>query len=285
MSVDKLFVGEFWGESQLGVYYLAQSFAMSLLFIDASVRYVFIPGFVSDIKNGRLDIIGTQARRMARYIYTGFIPLIVFVWLFGEAYFEALFGSQFKEASIVLAIQLIGIMASLLSDPLVSVVVAVGKSKAVLTAAILALSSSVVMLVLLVPESIAGITLAGLGIRGAAIAFATAFIVQLVYYRMTATTITKYLAIRHFAVTLAVPCAAALTLTLIPNDVINIPSMAWTLLLSVLFVLVTALGLYVTRVFTRDDLRFLMRAISIKENARYIRDEIGAEPPGAERIE
>lgn len=275
MSVDKLFVGEFWGESQLGIYFLAQSFAMSLMFIDASVKYVFIPGFVQDIRDGKFEKIGSQANRLARYIYLAFIPTIVFVMFFGETYFQALFGGQFADAAVVLAIQLIGVMALFLGDPLLSVLVAEGKSMSVLVAAILGLASSILMLVLFVPESIGGVTLPGLGIKGAAMAFATAFIVQVIYYRVTARRIKRYISPRHFAITLAVPCIVAFVLTRLPAGWINYSSITGAVAISAVYVCGTLLGLVLTRTLSRDDLKFLMRAISIRDNARYIREEMG----------
>jgi O-antigen/teichoic acid export membrane protein len=183
---------------------------MSLLFIDASAEIALIPGFVQDIREGSYNI-GVQKQQHGEVHLPG-ATLIIFVSVLRRP-FEALFGEQFRDAAGVLAIQLIGIMASLLGDPLVSVVVAEGKSKSVLVAAILGLGSSILMLVLLVPRSIGGIDLPGLGITGAAIAFATAFTVQLIYYRLNAGKIGTYISQRHFAITLAVPGLMAIALT------------------------------------------------------------------------
>jgi hypothetical protein len=52
-----------------------------------------------------------------------------------------------------------------------------------------------------------------------------------------------------------------------------------------LFVCGTIFGLILTRAISRDDIKFLKRALSVRENARYIRDEIGGEIPGKERDE
>lgn len=275
LNIDRLTLDHFWGTSVLGVYFLAQSLAVSLLLIGRAVRLVLIPSFTQDFKMGRMDRIGNHSRNTARYLSVLFIPSIAFMLLWSEPYVIFVFGESFKEAGMILSIILIGIWSLLLCDPLASFTVAKGNRWAILVASVTGFAVVILGLVLLVPESLAGVPLMGLAGIGASIAFSLSCFAQLAYYYRHSPEIRPYLEWRLLvklagaSVVGLVSCiAVALLFDGLGHDTIGL------IVMPVVFGVVFLFAARVTGGLTSSDLSYLKEVLSLRKMAGYIANEI-----------
>jgi O-antigen/teichoic acid export membrane protein len=275
MNVDRIALGHFWDSTVVGVYFLAQTIAFSLLFLGKAVRLVLIPSYSQDLGEGRLEVIVAQSRQLARFSSVLFIPLVIFLLVFSEPYIAFLFGASFTDAGPSLAILLIGVWLLLMADPLASFVLAKGKPIRVLVSAVLGLLTSLICLLLFVPDSIGSVQLLGLSGLGASLAFVVSSAVQLTSYRISSREMEGYFSFRTIAIALvscilsAVPCY--LFETVLNSHGLSSLSM---LFLPLVFVVLVFTCLILMRGLSGNDIRYLKRILSIKQMVRYVVEEI-----------
>lgn len=274
-NVDKIVLGISFDSSIVGVYYLIQTIAFSLLLIGRAARVVLIPGFSQDLRDGRIEIVREQSQKVARFVSMLFVPLIAFALFFSGPYLGWVFGESFKHAGPAFAVILAGVWVSLLSDPLTSFITAKGTTIIILFSNIIGFAISLTLLLILVPESIGGIGLFGLAGFGAAVAFCVSTSAQTIYYRHHAREIRTYFPLKTVMKTVATTaCAVVIGVVLLDvSATINFRDVP-LVILPVLFFGVTILGVYYMKELSRSDIHYIRQVVSTRSMVGYVRDEL-----------
>lgn len=164
MQVDKLLLGAIGNEAQVALYGVALNVALFGAKIDVALGTVFSP-MISDLWNRRrTEELEELFKTTTRWIFIFSWPIFLVLAIFAGPLL-GLFGSQFRDASLVLVLLALGQLVGAAAGNVGLMVLMAGKSHLELANVIVSLIVNVVLCVTLIPAH---------GITGAAVANATA---------------------------------------------------------------------------------------------------------------
>jgi O-antigen/teichoic acid export membrane protein len=166
--IDKIMVASFWSTTELGYYTAAMGVAYAATAIGVTLNYVLLPGFSEMFSKNERSSIEELLWRSEKYLSILFIPAVIFVMVFGDDLAVVLFGSGFAPAGQIISVLSLYIYLCILHGVLTQVLYSTNNSKLYRNATIVYAVTTLIMLIVLVPENIGGVELAGLGAVGAA---------------------------------------------------------------------------------------------------------------------
>jgi len=271
-NADKLLIGLFWSDAQVGYYTASQSFLGLFAVIGTAVSTLTFPTFSKLHSEGKMEEIREKTRLAERYISMLSMPIVTLILLFPREIAIVVLGGTFETSAGPLRFLAVSMLLSLLNGVYASQVNAVNRPD---ISAKLTLSSLVVNLALLavfIPTSIFGVRMLGLSSTGAAIAnmigvavlFATT---RFIVMRLTGTTSNPRIFIHIVAAVLT--GAGLLGLS-------NFWALTrWFDLIGygIVSVGIFSLILYALRELTIRDVKFFMSVVNPKEMRDYISSE------------
>lgn len=174
IQLDKLFLAYFCDVKEVGYYTGAQGFAMILTFISSVFLGLLMPTYSSLFSENKIEEIKSLAYRVERYISLLIMPIGVFMIIFSDEIRLIVLGLEFSKSSNIIAVLIMGAMFAIFSQPYSSQLLGAGLIKKSVKIGIIVLVTDVVLNIILIPDSILGINLFGLGGLGAAISMAIA---------------------------------------------------------------------------------------------------------------
>lgn len=167
---DVLMLGFFWTAREVGWYGAAQRLANVALLAAISFRGLLMPYFASLFSRGEDERAMRAFRRVERFLLVAVVPAAVAMIVWARQGLHIFVGNSFLDAAAPLRWLAAWTIVSAMNMPVRAKHMGAGYTGILVGASILNVSANVVLNLLLIPESLLGIPLAGMGPEGAAIA-------------------------------------------------------------------------------------------------------------------
>ena len=271
-NMDKVLLGYLVGTTEVGIYTIPQRITVSLLLISTTITTILFVVFSELYQKKQFHEIQNLSNKAEKYISTAILPIIVFFFIFAKPALKLVFGDDAGASAPILQVMLVTLYIEATLNPYNVQIAATGHLRIAMLIALLALGLNVVLDMVLIPDELGGITLFGLGAKGAA--YAT-------FVTLTARSIcAKFFA---FRITRTKPNKNVL-LHLISASVTGVVAyflyqalyFHW-LLLFIYAPLVLGMFLVLMRLageFTKDDIRFYLDAVHVGKMKQYVLGEL-----------
>jgi len=170
---DNLIIGKFLEPTQLGIYSIAYSLAIFLIFFQKSFSHIFVPLISENYAKKNLDNITFLFRNAAAWTFGLTFPFFLVIILFSKQILSLLFGSEFAPGFIALIIISIGVLINISTGLCMEVLMLYKKTKFIFSVNLFIALTNIVLNLILIPI---------LGILGAAITSAFSIALQNLFF-------------------------------------------------------------------------------------------------------
>ena len=273
---DKIFIGIFWTEHQVGLYFGVQRIAIFIGIMALAVEEMLFPAISKLHSYRKSQEIQRLVHDAERYVAMVCMPLVAMTFVWSSEIIEVFISREFLPASTILKLLALAALVRVVNRPWSAALRGSDRPDLTSIVNILAASLSIILMFLLVPKSIPYLglnDLPGLGGEGAAISLLSSEIFLGFSLRILCYLHLKILPRPNFFVQLFV---ASLVVSLMWQIQSNILVDRWYELF-----LFSAFGgfLFISILasiggFTHKDLRFYLDALNPKEMTTYIGEEL-----------
>ena len=274
--LDKIFIGIFWTEHQVGLYFAVQRIAIFIGILAIAVEEMLLPAISKLHASRKNQAIQHLVYDAERYIGMVVVPVVVMTIVWSSEIIEVFISREFLPASTILQLLALAALVRVVNRPW-SIALR-GSDRPDLTSIvnILAASLSIILMLVLVPKRIPHLglnDLPGMGGEGAALAVLASEIFLGFSLRILCYLHLKMLPRPIFFVQLSVATLVGLLMWQIQS---NIPVDRWyeLFLFSALGGFLFIFVLAVLGSFTSQDFRFYWNALNPKEMTTYIGEEL-----------
>jgi O-antigen/teichoic acid export membrane protein len=272
-NLDKIFIGLFGSNDEVGYYASAQTFLSAFAMIGSAISLLTLASFSKLYSEGNLDRIREMTKMAERYVSFIVLPVTVIIVLFPGQIADVLFGSNFDQAGGPLRILALALLPSVLNGVYISQLFAVNRPGLSAKLTLLNFGVNVGLMTLLIPNALVGVRLFGLGEDGAAISYLVSsslmFVVaRISLRRLTDSPFNKRIALHVITAILT----GALVLVLSSLYAVNGPVslIAYCILTISMFETI----LFLLKELTIKDIHYFLEIIDPREMKDYVSSEI-----------
>lgn len=273
-NLDQIMIQHFWKSGELGLYAGAAKITTILMFAGTAVGTLVFPT-VSALNSER-DLAGirTLTHRAERFSALVLFPVGALLMMNRHTVVRLLLGSTFEASNSVLTFLIWSSIVSVISVPYFTQII--GTSRVSLSAALSVtfMVLNVIMNLVFIPVSWGGWTLAGMGARGAALATLLSGVIMAVLYRYCAyrsTATTFNISVLRIGVATAIMMAAMGVISGFMERTLWHDCLSSVAGIGVFVGVLSLMGEKI-----REDLGYLLQAVSPGRMSVYIRDEFRA---------
>ena len=275
LNVDKVIIQLFWGAQQVGEYFAVFNLSRFILNISSAVAVLLLPTISEYHTKNNMDDIRKLTLASERYLSMITFPAIILLVVLADPVIRILLSSHYLPALTVLRILPFFVLFEVLSQPYQSQLQAMNMPHIVRNRLLLMMIVSIVLNIILVPRDIQslGITLAGLGATGSAIATVVAYLIGLLTTRIYAFRVANIKG--NYKILIHV--ATAVLMGIIVYYIIDIFYVArWYQLVGIsLTGLLFYFGvLYVLKEFQKEDFNLFVDTLNIRKMLSYVWSEL-----------
>lgn len=179
LYLDKAVVGYFWGTHELGLYFGVQKMAIFVGVFSLSVATLILPSVTTYMFRKDSAATWDIVNQAERYVSLVVIPTAAFYLLFGTEILKIFLKDEFADIVRTMDVLVISSTVLALVLPLRSIIAGTGKSSTLFWMGMGGLFVQFVLMMVLVPDELFGITMFGLKSMGAALAM---FIGSIYYF-------------------------------------------------------------------------------------------------------
>jgi O-antigen/teichoic acid export membrane protein len=272
-NIDKLTIGYFWTNKEVGDYFSLQQILQIILIISVAFNTVLLPVYSEYHSQKNFKKINMTTHMVERYISMVVIPPIVIIILFVKPVINIMLNSSFLPASSTLiALSFYAVLVSFMA-PFNSLIIGINRPGTYAKIGAIICLITITLDFVLVPR--AGL-LAPIGINGplgAAVALVTAnavgfILIRLAAKRLTGIKLTQTHTPRHLI------AGGVMALGLYPFTIL-ITTFRWYMILTFAFLglAIYLAVLYILREFKKQDFKFFLNLLYPKEMVGYIKSE------------
>ncbi len=275
LYLDKVMIGVFWDNTEVGFYYGAQRIIMFIITSSAAVAILLFPTISSLHSRSKIKEINRLVSGAERYLSMLIFPVAALTIALNGSIVRLILGDGFEDSGMILAFLALFALMSILNKPYSQVLTATGKTRLAVRISLVIFLANFILNIIFIPSKIFGYALFGLGGVGAAAATFFSDTGRFVILRREARKlIGKTFQARVMAKHIAASALSAAVIfgvsTLVPGHLSNyllIPE------------LLAGLGLYfillvLFREFGRADLDFFIEIIHPGKMGGYILSEL-----------
>jgi O-antigen/teichoic acid export membrane protein len=275
VTLDKTLIQLFWGVEQTGLYFTVQKVLLVLTVISAAVSLLLFPSVSRLHAQNDLGALRSKTRQAERYLSMILTPVVVFLLLYPEGAIHVLLSDPFLPGARILRLFAVLTFLIALLVPRQAILQGMDRSDLQGRASLVGMVLIIVLFGVLIPTSIFGVPLAGLGPEGAALSFVIGYAVILglalaFSSRVVGDRIGREVGL-HVGVALGLGIVFAL---LVPPA----SGLAWQWFhlvgWSAAFLAAYVAVLAVLREFRKEDLRLFVDLLDPRKMARYIHGEL-----------
>jgi O-antigen/teichoic acid export membrane protein len=274
LQLDTVMIGFFGNAADVGSYFAASRIIKMILIFPGALGLLLLPSFIQLLSRG--DNARAEAGRVIRQISIVMLPGLVLLIMYPTEVLQIAVGGRYTNAAPALRwLAVYAILATLRVIP-ITIAKARNQPRLVLHASLINLGANVVLNTALIPKSLLGYKMAGLGIEGAAIATLCAQAIALTYVSWRQREHIRWNLLGAMAVT----AAASLVWLRVPLAWFESPERIWSLaIIGLGFYAVCWLIMRAFGTLTREDVAHATDAIHPRKLLHYIRDELRFRPP------
>lgn len=276
LNIDVAVIQLFWGAAQVGFYFAAQRLVVLLGLVTSAIFLLLFPTISAYHSRNEIDRLLVKSSQAERYLSMTLTPIIAFVVIYPEGVIHVLLSDSFLPASNVLRLFALTTFVLALLAPRGAILQGIDRSDLAGRVGLLSALTTLALYPVLIPTSIFGVTLGGLGPEGAVLSVligkSAALGLSLFYSHRTVGDSVQARILLHG---LAAAAASLPFLLLVPPA----SGLTWQWFHLIGFS-VAFLGTYLAlllllREFHREDLRFFLDVLNPRKLARYVQREIG----------
>ncbi len=275
LYLDKVMLGVFWNNQEVGFYYGAQRIIMFLITSSAAIAILLFPTISSLHAKGDLKTIGDLITRAERYLSMLIFPVIALTIALNASIVQVILGGGFDESGVILVFLALFALLSILNRPYSQVIMGTGKTTIAVKISISIFAVNFFLNLVFIPEEMAGLALLGLGGVGAAIATFLADTGRFVLLRVEAKrligkTFQPLPMVKHLVSSALAAVVIFWVHGFVPENLEN-PLLMLELLGGLI---IYFLILVLVREFKKEDLHFFLDIVHPKKMGGYILSEI-----------
>ncbi len=183
---DVLMLGYFWTTREVGLYGAAQRLANIALLANIAIRGLLMPYFASLLGRGEGERASRTFRQVERFLLLAVIPVALAMIVWAEQGIHIFVGDGFLAAAPALQWLAAWTFVSAMNLPVRAKHLAAGHTQVLLRAVTLNATANVALNLVLIPDDILGVPLAGMGPEGAAVATFASSLLAYAYNRYQA---------------------------------------------------------------------------------------------------
>ncbi len=166
---DNLIIGKFLTSSQLGIYSIAYSLAIFLVFFQETFSKIFLPLVSENYAKKNHENISLLFRNSAAWTFGMTFPFFIVIIIFSRQILSVLFGPEFASGSVALSIIAVGVLINISTGLNKEIMILHKKTKSIFIINIFIALGNIMFNLILVPV---------MGIVGAAISSAVSIALQ-----------------------------------------------------------------------------------------------------------
>lgn len=273
LQLDVVMIGFFGTAADVGSYFAANRIIRMVIAFPLAIGVLLLPTFTRLNKQGAA---GAESGRVVRQLAVFLVPCLLLLAMYPETVLRIAVGGRYANAAKALQwLALFAVLATLRIIPL-TLAKARDQPKVALHAGFLNLGSNIILNAVLIPKSILGIQLAGLGIEGAAIATLASQAIGLTYISWTQRGHMQW----NVGGVMLVSMASAFIWLQIPLAWFQAPSRIWELgTVSILFVATNWWIMRLSGILAAEEVQLAKDALSPRKFMEYVRSEFKFRPP------
>jgi len=279
LFLDKLVVGYFWGEVELGLYFAVQRTAVFVGVFSLSVATLILPSVTTYFI--KRDVVASRevVNQAERYVSLVVVPTAAFYLVYGSDIIRTFLTDEFLPAVDTMDVLVVAAAVVALALPLRSVIVGIGRQKTLFMVNLGGLSVQLVAMLLLVPDTLFGFEVMGLKGLGAAVALLITSIYYFFVLRYMAWRIGRILpnsrSFKHLV------SAITMVGTMYVVDWLVIPTVDWLALifLAVLGVITYGASAYLLGELDSEDYRYFRSMLNPQDTFQYVVNELVGKRP------
>jgi O-antigen/teichoic acid export membrane protein len=246
---DTLMLGYFKSPDVVGAYNAALPLANLIPMVLTSLGFLYSPIVSSLYGKNQMEELGRSYAISTKWCFMGTLPLFFVLFLFPDVVLNLLFGSRYIGAAVALQILAFGFFLNPATGPNYHTLVAMGKTKIIMQTFVISGTINIILNITLIPS---------LGIVGAAIASASALAIATTMLSVKLYQFSKIHPLtRNYLKPVIISIGVIFVIHTIAKNFLIVTF--WMLLiLFVLFVLIYALLLLLTRSFDNEDIMILL---------------------------
>jgi len=274
LFLDKLVVGYFWGEAELGLYFGVQRMAIFVGVFSLSVATLILPSVTTYFIKNEVGASWELVNQAERYVSLVVIPTAAFYLVYGSDIIRIFLTEDFLPATDTMSLLVLSGAVVALVLPLRSVIVGMGKPGTLFSVNVVGLLIQLALLVVFVPETFMGVEMMGLKGLGAGFALLLTAIYYFFALRYMAWRIGRILpSSRSYKHLLS---AVAMIGAMYVVDWLVIPTIDWLALILLAIVGLIAYGLssYLIGELEASDYRYFKAMLNPQDTFQYVVDEL-----------
>ena len=274
LYIDKLLVGYFSGEYELGLYFGVQKMAVFVSVFSLSVATLILPSVTTYFMRKDVAASWEVVNRAERYVSLVVIPTAAFYLMWGSQILSEFLTPEFAENVRTMDLLVIGSAVFALVLPLRSAIVGVGKHSTLIYIGVGGLVLQVALILALVPDTWFGMDSLGMKGLGAAIALVVTSIYYFFVLRYMAWKTAKILpnsgSFRHVIAALVMVGAMYVI------DWALLPSVDWLalILLALIGTVVYGTAAYLMGELEASDYRYFRSMLNPQDTMQYVVNEL-----------
>lgn len=274
LYLDKVVVGYFCGETELGLYFGVQKMAVFVSVFSLSVATLILPSVTTYFIRKDVGASWEVVNQAERYVSLIVIPTAAFYLFYGGDILRVFLGDEFVQAVRTLDLLVLSSAVIALVLPLRSVIVGVGSPSTLFEIGIVGVAIQLAVMLVTVPDRLLGVDMLGMGGRGAAVALLVTSIYYFFVLRYMAWRTGKILpgsrSFRHLLS--AITMIGAMYVV----DWLLVPAVDWAALvfLAAVGCVVYGLTAYVIGELEASDYRYFRSLLNPQDTIQYVVNEL-----------
>ncbi len=172
-NADRVILGELWDVAEVGYYIGVAGIIRAMEQVSGAITTLFLPRSSHDVYRGRRDLVTQRLFAAEKYLLLTMVPVVALVIFFREPIIRLVLGDQFLASVPVLAVLTANALWKTYRRPYDSLTYALDKPHYMIWVGVINLITLVVADLILIPTTLFGIPMLGLGSLGAALGWLT----------------------------------------------------------------------------------------------------------------
>lgn len=280
LQISRLLLGTYHGVNELGIYTTVHILAATFLILPASVKTLLFPTISNLMKEeGNIAKIKNYVYKGERYISIILLPLIITLGFFSKEVITILLGDEFTEGSFTLSLLCFWVYVDGTKSPFGMQLVGMDRLGLSVIIGSITIFIHIILNVLLIPNEINGVKLAGMGMEGAAVAsilsiLVLAFLYRFAVYKLYGTKFNKSLFFHFLAGIVLLLFYFNVNLLYSPLSTNLIQSLIMLMFYSIVGFTIYFIFLVVFKEVKKEDYEFFIDSINPKNTKRYVFSEV-----------
>ncbi len=274
LYLDKIMIKLFWENADVSIYWNAQKFAGLPESMTTAVMVVLFPAFSALVVRGSIDTVREMTVKAERYISMFILPTAFLLMAVSGPFIRIFSDISYGASTTVFTILLVWVIFKSLAKPYSIHFASFNRPSYAALASLVFFPVNIILNLVLIPDSIYGIELLGMGVKGAALATLIGSVFSYIIIRILSRRLIR------IGLNSRIPrhiVAAGISSSIV--YLFHTCLLPISRFYELIAVFAVGMGLYVALLWafgelTRGDLRYFLETLNPRKMVGYMRDEV-----------